>query len=129
MTITPVKNNLNKASHFISIKQDVTERKNFENPIIEPKELADRQDKLKSEFLAQISHGIRAPIISIHSFTNLLKSELNVKVDDDIKISFDMIDQGSKRLIRTIDLILNMSGIQTNTYQPELKMVDLEKKY
>jgi PAS domain S-box-containing protein len=128
MTITPVKNNYDQVTHFISIKQDVTERKNFEIQIIAAKEQAERSDRLKSEFLAQISHEIRTPISSILSFTNLVKSELKDKVDNDIKISFDMIDQGSKRLIRTIDLILNMSSVQTNTYQLELKKTDLAKR-
>ncbi len=125
VTITPVKNIDGEVTHFIAIKQDITERKNFENQIISAKEYAERSDRLKSEFLAQISHEIRTPINSILSFTNLLKNEIKDKVDDDIKISFDMIDQGSKRLIRTIDLILNMSAIQTNTYQLEIKPTDI----
>lgn len=128
VTITPVKNIDGRVTHFVSIKQDITERKNFENQLITAKEQAERSDRLKSEFLAQISHEIRTPINSILSFTNLLKTELKDKVDDDIKISFDMIDQGSKRLIRTIDLVLNMSAIQTNTYQLDIKPTNIAER-
>ena len=123
--ITPVKNLDNTLTHFIAIKQDITERKKFEQQLIQAKEQAEKSDKLKSEFLAQMSHEIRTPISSITSFTNLLRSELEDKVGDDIKLTFDMIDLGSKRLIRTIDLILNMSSIQTDTYQLELVNLEL----
>ncbi|MBU1096154.1 MAG: PAS domain S-box protein [Bacteroidetes bacterium] len=123
--ITPVKNIDNTLTHFIAIKQDITERKKFEQQLIQAKEQAEKSDKLKSEFLAQMSHEIRTPISSITSFTNLLRSELEDKVGDDIKLTFDMIDLGSKRLIRTIDLILNMSSIQTDTYQLELVNLEL----
>lgn len=37
-------------------------------------------------------------------------------MDEDLQMSFSIIDQASKRLIRTIDLIINMSELQTDTY-------------
>ncbi|MBN1301748.1 MAG: PAS domain S-box protein [Melioribacteraceae bacterium] len=125
MSITPVQNNDGEISHYICIKHDITERKNFENLTIRAKEEAEKSNKLKSEFLAQMSHEIRTPVNSILSFSNLLKSELKGKIDDELSISFDMMDLGGKRLIRTIDLILNMSSVQTNSYQAQFKNINL----
>ena len=77
------------------------------------KEKAESSDKLKSEFLAQMSHEIRTPINSILSFSSLIQEELQDKISKDLKEGFEVINCGSRRLIRTIDSILNMSRIQT----------------
>ena len=79
---------------------------------------AESAAKMKTEFLAQMSHEIRTPINSILSYAQLLKEETIDKVPEDLKFSFDMINNGGQRLIRTIDLILNMSELQTGTYEP-----------
>jgi signal transduction histidine kinase len=64
-----------------------------------------------------MSHEIRTPINSILSYTQLLKDETINTVPEDLKFSFDMINNGGRRLIRTVDLILNMSELQTGTYE------------
>jgi signal transduction histidine kinase len=74
--------------------------------------------KMKTEFLAQMSHEIRTPVNSILSYTQLLKDETIDIIPEDLRFSFDMINNGGRRLIRTIDLILNVSELQTGTYEP-----------
>lgn len=102
---------------ILGIFRDVTERKNFENELMKAKEEAEKSDRLKSEFLAQMSHEIRTPINAILSFNSLLRDELSDRVSDDMRQSFRIIDNGGRRLIRTIDLILNMSQIQAGNYE------------
>ena len=85
----------------------------------------EKADKLKSEFLAQMSHEIRSPINVILSFSNLLKVELEDQLSPDLKESFNSISRAGTRIIRTIDLILNMSEIQTGTYDYQPKEFDL----
>ncbi|MCP5063683.1 MAG: HAMP domain-containing histidine kinase [Ignavibacteriae bacterium] len=81
--------------------------------------------KMKTEFLAQMSHEIRTPVNSILSYAQLLKEETIDKVPEDLKFSFDMINNGGQRLIRTIDLILNMSELQTGTYDAIMEESDI----
>lgn len=116
-TISPIVNDEGKITHFLAVKEDSTIRKQAEEELIKAKEAAEKSDRLKSEFLAQMSHEIRTPLNSILSFTSLLKEELEDKISDDLKSSFKIIDNGGRRLIRTIDLILNMSQVQTGNYE------------
>ncbi|MBU1098841.1 MAG: hypothetical protein KKA84_00440 [Bacteroidetes bacterium] len=87
--------------------------------------ILEKADRLKSEFLAQMSHEIRSPINVILSFSNLIRSELEDKVSVELVESFNSISIAGSRIIRTIDLILNMSEIQTGTYDFKPRNIDL----
>lgn len=107
------------------IHLDIDERKRAELEIQRAKLQAERANQLKSEFLAQISHEIRSPLNAVLNFSQLLKEEFSDKMEDEIQISFDGIDSASKRVIRTIDLILNMSELQLGTYEVTHRKMDL----
>ncbi len=81
------------------------------------KEEAEKSDRLKSEFLAQMSHEIRTPIHILMSYSSLIKEEIEESLDSDMKSSFNAIEHAGKRIIRTTELILNMSEISTGTYE------------
>ncbi|MBI9073443.1 MAG: GAF domain-containing sensor histidine kinase [Melioribacteraceae bacterium] len=89
------------------------------------KKAAEKSDKLKSEFLAQMSHEIRTPINSILSFSNLLRDEFEDKVDDDLATCFNIITRSGERIIRTTDLILNMSEMQIGSYESNFSDIDV----
>ncbi|MGD8781145.1 MAG: HAMP domain-containing sensor histidine kinase [Ignavibacteria bacterium] len=94
--------------------------------IIQAKEQAEKSDKLKSEFLAQMSHEIRTPVNTIMNFTSLIRSDLEDSMNEEIRECFEIIDNGGRRLIRTIDLILNMSELQAGTYSPQFQEINLK---
>ncbi|MBK7104589.1 MAG: PAS domain S-box protein [Ignavibacteriae bacterium] len=100
-------------------------RKIFEEELLKAKINAEESEKLKSQFLAQISHEIRSPINSILSFTTLLKEEIDGNINSELQSSFEIIESAGNRITRTIDLILNMSEIQTNTYEYIPRKVDI----
>lgn len=85
--------------------------------LIIAKEEAEKSDRLKSEFLAQMSHEIRTPIHILMSYSTLIKDEMEGKLDNDMKSNFNAIEHAGKRIIRTTELILNMSEITTGTYE------------
>ena len=85
--------------------------------LIAAKEEAEKSDRLKSEFLAQMSHEIRTPIHVLMSYSSLIKEEIEGKMDEDFRSNFNAIEHAGKRIIRTTELILNMSEITTGTYE------------
>ncbi len=125
--ISPMKNEIGQITNYIGIAQDITERKNIDKQLIEAKEIAEKSDRLKSEFLAQMSHEIRTPINVILSFMGLIRDELDAHLDNDLRSSFSSINRAGSRLIRTIDLLLNMSELQTGTYDYKPDNLDLDR--
>jgi PAS domain S-box-containing protein len=89
------------------------------------KEQAEVSARLKSEFLAQMSHEIRSPINIIYGSLDLIKEDVKDKASEDLLRLFAGIDSATKRITRTIDLILNYSELQANTYSPNFKTLDL----
>jgi signal transduction histidine kinase len=93
--------------------------------LIAEKEKAEQSDKLKSEFLAQMSHEIRTPFNAIIGNVDYLNESFGDKMDSDARECFAGIDLASKRIIRTVDLILNVAELQTSGYKSRFVKVDL----
>ena len=126
-TISPIMNEDGKVSHFLSVQEDITLRKKQETQLIIAKENAEKSDKLKTEFLAQMSHEIRTPLNNILAYTSVLKEEFEDKLPEGLESTFQVIDSSSQRLIRTIELVLNLSRIQTGNYDTNFETTNLEK--
>ncbi len=81
------------------------------------KEAAEKSDKLKSEFLAQMSHEIRTPINIIFGFSSVLRDIVEDNLTEDHSETFEMINNAGQRIMRTVEVILEMSQIQTGNIE------------
>jgi len=93
--------------------------------LIAAKEKAEESEKLKSAFLAQMSHEIRTPINTIMNYISLIKEELHPCDSENINESFEAINSGSRRLIRTIDSVLNMSQFYAGSFEVQYEKLSL----
>lgn len=117
--------NKNKLIGILGAVTDISENKKMMEQLVVAREKAEKSDSLKSEFLAQMSHEIRSPLNIILNFVSLIKEEIYDKIDDDLKTGFESINSAGRRIIRTIDLILNMSDVQLGTYEVVIRKFDI----
>ncbi|MCX6151371.1 MAG: ATP-binding protein [Ignavibacteriales bacterium] len=103
---------------------DISHRKNAEKEIIIAKEKAEDMNRLKNSFLANMSHELRTPLIGVMGFAELLSTEL---VDPELKMRADMIHESGQRLLETLNLVLDLSIIEANKLELELKKVNVSQ--
>jgi PAS domain S-box-containing protein len=113
-----------KVKHYVMQMLDISEIKRVQLELVEALNKAEESDRLKSAFLAQMSHEIRTPLNVILTSIPLLADEISDK-DDELKIILDSVKSAGRRLQRTIDMILNMSSVQSGNYKPVFEKFDL----
>ncbi|MFA6235536.1 MAG: PAS domain S-box protein, partial [Bacteroidota bacterium] len=126
-TITPVKDQFGNISHFIAIKSDITERKKIEQTLIAAKDRVEAADKLKDAFIANISHGIRTPLYIMIGYLNHISSELKSTITVDQDKYFGFVFESAERLTKSIDLILDISRLQTGNIEFQDSEISLRK--
>lgn len=110
---------------FSQMLINVFERRRHYEELIESRNRAEISERLKTEFLAQMSHEIRSPLNVITSFLSLIQEEIYDPNNKELEYSFNAIESSSRRIIRTIDMILNMSDLQLGKYETKIKSTDL----
>lgn len=91
----------------VIFSEDITEKLRLEAETLEAKNRAIQSDKLKSAFLANISHEIRTPLNGILGFSEILQS--GSVSEDEGKEYLQIIDSCGKRMLNTINNIVNIS--------------------
>ena len=110
--ISSLKNEKGEISHFMAIKEDITEKKAVEEKLKLAKEKAEEADLLKSSFLANMSHEIRTPLNAIMGFSSLI-SDYDIKSNESAKY-LDIIQTNGKQLLNIIDDVLFVSKLHVN---------------
>ncbi|WP_423817805.1 PAS domain-containing sensor histidine kinase [Salinibacter ruber] len=108
--------------------QDITERKQRERALREAKQEAEEASQLKSSLLANMSHEIRTPLTSIIGFaeaTNAEAKELDLPDDSPLPNYAELIEQSGRRLLETLEGVLNLSKLEAGEMELEARPVDL----
>ncbi len=101
--------------------RDVTERKRVEVALVQAKEQAEEMAQMKSAFLANMSHEIRTPLTGILGFADVLAEE----VDDDHREFVQLIERSGKRLLETLNSVLDLARIEAGQMEIDLHVVDV----
>lgn len=107
----PVKNHENKTVAGIIISQNITKDKLLEENLIKNKEQAQKANKAKSIFLANVSHEIRTPLNSIMGFTEQLEKTNLTKSQRDL---VRLISSASDHLLYLVNEIVFLFKLGMN---------------
>jgi PAS domain S-box-containing protein len=136
MTITPVRSGSGPITHFIAIKQDITQRKESEQALRVLNETLEERveertraalaaSEAKSRFLASMSHELRTPLNAIIGFSQMLLDGQAGALSDKQHHYAANIESSGQHLLRIISDILDLSKIEAGQVAIALQPTDI----
>lgn len=122
LSATSILDNNDKFVALIGVSIDISERIKTEKALREAKDKAEEMNKLKSNFLANMSHELRTPLHGILGFSEILQEKENL---NEIKPIAETINRSGKRLLNTLNQILDLSSLEANTRKVDCKFIDV----
>ncbi len=103
------------------ILRDVTAERAHEEALVEARRRAEEMAQLKDSFLANMSHEIRTPLTAIIGFTDVLEEE----VPEPAREFVDLIRSSGRRLMDTLNSVLDLAQIRSGGMQLQQNVVDV----
>ncbi|SDC14846.1 PAS domain S-box protein [Williamwhitmania taraxaci] len=122
-TISPIFDEEGKITHFLDIKQDVTDKKKLTEDLIISKDKAEASDRLKTAFMHNISHEVRTPLNGILGFATLISEP---DIDEDTKERYlNILNRSSDRLLNTITSYIDISLLVSGNQEKHLNRINI----
>ena len=121
-TISPLRDAAGDITHFIAVKENITEKKIIMEQLVYAKEQAEAATQVKGDFLATMSHEIRTPMNGVIGMTGLL---LDTELDEKQRYYAETVSRSGDHLLTLINDILDFSKIESGKMDLELLDFDL----
>jgi len=93
---------------------DITQREAARQALVEAKEKAEDVAQFRSSVLSNMTHEMRTPLTVILGFTTTLREA----VDPKCRRFVDLIERSGKRLLFTLDSLLDLAQLEAGTLTP-----------
>jgi signal transduction histidine kinase len=88
------------------------------------KELAEEANRLKSEFLANVSHELKTPLNSVIGFTEL---SLDKATDEEQRDYLATVLRSARSLVTLIDSVLDFARLEKNSLLPDMAPFSIDE--
>lgn len=114
---------LNEKTHILLICRDISDRKKAENELLVAKEKAEESNRLKTSFLANLSHELRTPMNGILGFAELLDDDTLTREVRNEYIS--VINDSGQSLLEVITNLMDISKIDSQQIESRFRSFNL----
>jgi hypothetical protein len=110
LSVSPIKNEHGRISHYLSIEQDITQQKELEIELKLALAKANGINIFKTHLLGNLNHEIRTPMNSIIGFSQIMIEESE---DENVVEMSNKIIKSSYRLLNTLNSIIELSDLES----------------
>ena len=122
LTVSLVRDAAGEPEHWISIVEDISERKRVQTELIAAKELAEEANSAKDRFLATLSHELRTPLAPV--LMSAASMERDASLPEKVRDELGMIRHQIELEARLIDDLLDLTRITRGKVELQLQSVD-----
>jgi PAS domain S-box-containing protein len=117
--ISAIRDATGDISHYLAVKEDITERKVMEGQLWQAKATAEAANRAKSRFLADMSHELRTPLNSILGFSQLMELQGGESLSDKQREYLRWIRDGGEHLLDMVNDVLDLSKVEAGKIELE----------
>jgi len=117
---------------IVLLFRDISEVKNFETELITAKESAEKASSAKSQFLSSMSHELRTPMNAILGYSELLKEDLGVSLEEfelehveDMQQYVGHILHAGWHLLELINQVLDLTRIEAGSLDVTIEKAEV----
>ena len=120
--------NIHGQDYMVLTVYDVTELKNVQRLLTIEKEHSISAEKLKSAFIANMSHEVRTPLNAIVGFTNLLIGEGADEIEPEEKAAMiEIVNNNNELLLKLVNDVLEISRLDSGNLSFDIKEHNITK--
>jgi signal transduction histidine kinase/DNA-binding NarL/FixJ family response regulator len=109
----------------LELEEEVSQRKQAQEELLNAKHVAEEASRAKSTFLANMSHELRTPLNAIIGYSEMLEEEARDSKDADHIRDLQKIQFAGKHLLSLINDVLDLSKIEAGKMPLHLETFDV----
>ncbi len=120
--IFPIFSDDGSVIHYAAVKRDISKEREVEEQLMEEKRKVEEANRLKSAILTNMSHELRTPLNGILGFSTLISDSSDL---EEIAEMTQYIQESGQRLLRTLNLVIEISAMEAGNFQPDFNEIDV----
>ena len=126
-SISPIKNTAGEVTHFIAVKEDISDRKMAESIIQQKTDELIELNATKDKFFSILAHDLRNPFNAILGYTEMLVTKIEKLDIEKTRLIAENIQRTTKQTYKLLENLLEWSRIQRGLLVPEFQKCNLNR--